>query len=262
MHLSRCFIGPTGGMPALDVLQATKIPGHFQNWSLSPQFALTLNSTECVSIAHGIVAFQQILFKGTSKNSLFPRLRRQLRARTLVHPLYTAVLRAALPCTDEEIRIFRAALKTAIRVVRIATCCDTQPCCPKKIRCRLDAQIENLTAGSAHYRNRRVPRGSRTSPLSTRPTRLGDADRAILRPRALAGQALPPSRSKPLARSQGYALAHSSSCIACTRRSCRQSRSRRQPRRQPRGTLNNNVASIPPISPQTAAAKVNGRPGT
>ncbi len=48
--------------------------------------------------------------KGTSKNALFPRLRRQLRARILMYHLYTAVLRAVLPCTHEKITIFRGTL--------------------------------------------------------------------------------------------------------------------------------------------------------
>jgi len=46
---------------------------------------------------------------GTSKNALFPRLRRQLRARFLMYPMYTAVLRAVLPCTHKKITIFRGA---------------------------------------------------------------------------------------------------------------------------------------------------------
>jgi hypothetical protein len=49
--------------------------------------------------------------KGTSKNCLFPRLRLQLRTRILMYVIYTAVLRAVLPCTHEKIRIFRGALK-------------------------------------------------------------------------------------------------------------------------------------------------------
>jgi len=35
----------------------------------------------------------------TSINSLFPRLRCQLRAQILMYALYTAFLRAMLPCT-------------------------------------------------------------------------------------------------------------------------------------------------------------------
>jgi len=64
--------------------------------------------------------------KGASKNNLFPRLRYQLRARILMYSTYTAVLRAALPCTDEKLRISRGALKTAPRsetdfVIRITS---------------------------------------------------------------------------------------------------------------------------------------------
>ena len=43
--------------------------------------------------------FFQNQVMGASKNSLFPRLRRQLRAQIL----YTAVLRAVLSCTHEKI---------------------------------------------------------------------------------------------------------------------------------------------------------------
>ncbi len=46
---------------------------------------------------------------GTSNNALFPRLRRQRRARILRYHLYTAVLRAVLPCTHEKITLFRGA---------------------------------------------------------------------------------------------------------------------------------------------------------
>ena len=62
---------------------------------------------------------------GISKNGLFPRLRRQLRAQSLsglalfemlqalmyfsCMLLYTAVFRAALPCTHEKILVFRGA---------------------------------------------------------------------------------------------------------------------------------------------------------
>ena len=49
--------------------------------------------------------------KGTSKNALFPRWLRQLRARILMYDLYTAVLCAVLPCPHEKITIFRGALK-------------------------------------------------------------------------------------------------------------------------------------------------------
>ncbi len=48
--------------------------------------------------------------KGTSKNALFPRWLRQLRARILMYDVYTAVLRAVLPCPHEKITIFRGAL--------------------------------------------------------------------------------------------------------------------------------------------------------
>lgn len=44
-----------------------------------------------------------------SKNALFPRLLRQLRARILMYSVYTAVLCAVLPCTHEKITIFRDA---------------------------------------------------------------------------------------------------------------------------------------------------------
>ncbi len=47
--------------------------------------------------------------EGTSKNALFPRLRRQLRARILRYHLYTAVARAVLPCTHETMTIFSGA---------------------------------------------------------------------------------------------------------------------------------------------------------
>ncbi len=50
--------------------------------------------------------------KGISTNALFPRLRRQRRARILRYDLYTAVLRAVLPCTHETMTIFRGALNT------------------------------------------------------------------------------------------------------------------------------------------------------
>ncbi len=39
-------------------------------------------------------------------NALFPRLRRQRRARILRYHLYTAVARAVLPCTHEKMTIF------------------------------------------------------------------------------------------------------------------------------------------------------------
>jgi hypothetical protein len=42
----------------------------------------------------------------TTKNALFPRLLRQLRARILMYSEYTAALRAVLPCTHEKITIF------------------------------------------------------------------------------------------------------------------------------------------------------------
>lgn len=48
--------------------------------------------------------------EGTSKNALFPRWLRQLRARILMYALYTAVLRAVLPCPREKITIFRGVL--------------------------------------------------------------------------------------------------------------------------------------------------------
>ncbi|NKC15145.1 MAG: DUF2889 domain-containing protein [Gammaproteobacteria bacterium] len=41
-----------------------------------------------------------------AKNALFPRLRRQRRARILRYHLYTAVVRAVLPCTHEKMTIF------------------------------------------------------------------------------------------------------------------------------------------------------------
>ena len=44
---------------------------------------------------------------GTSKNALFPRLPRQLRARTLMYCLYSRILRAVLSCTQEKITIFK-----------------------------------------------------------------------------------------------------------------------------------------------------------
>ncbi len=47
---------------------------------------------------------------GTSKNALFPRLRRQLRAPILMYHLYTAVLRAVLPCIHETMTIFSGPL--------------------------------------------------------------------------------------------------------------------------------------------------------
>ncbi len=50
--------------------------------------------------------------KGPSKNALFPRLRRQRRARILRYHLYTAVVRAVLPCTHETMTIVRGALMT------------------------------------------------------------------------------------------------------------------------------------------------------
>ncbi len=50
-----------------------------------------------------------VLNMGTSKNALFPRLRRQLRAPILRYHLYTAVVRAVLPCTHGKITIFRGA---------------------------------------------------------------------------------------------------------------------------------------------------------
>ncbi len=49
--------------------------------------------------------------EGTSENALFPRLRRQRRARILMYDLYTAVARAVLPCTHEKMTIFRGALE-------------------------------------------------------------------------------------------------------------------------------------------------------
>ncbi len=50
--------------------------------------------------------------QSTSNNALFPRLRRQRRARILRYHLYTAVVRAVLPCTHETMTIFRGALYT------------------------------------------------------------------------------------------------------------------------------------------------------
>lgn len=50
--------------------------------------------------------------KGTTKNALFLRLLRQLCARILMYPIYTAVLRAVLPCTHRKITIFRGAHKS------------------------------------------------------------------------------------------------------------------------------------------------------
>ena len=52
----------------------------------------------------------KIDLKGISKNALFPRLLRQLRARILMYFMYTPVLRAVLPCTHEKITIFRSTL--------------------------------------------------------------------------------------------------------------------------------------------------------
>ena len=88
------------------------------------------------------------MMKGTSKNCLFPRLRRQLRTRMpkafaaltgqalLMYVIYTAVLgsgfllrsnscilavvRAVLPCTHEKIRIFKGALNRVSVVFRAA----------------------------------------------------------------------------------------------------------------------------------------------
>jgi len=48
--------------------------------------------------------------KGISNNCLFAQLWRQLRARILIYPLYTAVLRAVLPDTRRKILIFRRVL--------------------------------------------------------------------------------------------------------------------------------------------------------
>ncbi|MFT7675232.1 MAG: hypothetical protein ACI845_003653, partial [Gammaproteobacteria bacterium] len=50
------------------------------------------------------------------KNALLPRLRRQLRARILMYLMYTAVLRAVLPCTPRKITIFRDALNNIIYI--------------------------------------------------------------------------------------------------------------------------------------------------
>ena len=55
---------------------------------------------------------RQETLKGTSKNALFPRWLRQLRARILMYDVYTAVLRAVLPCPHEKITIFRGALNS------------------------------------------------------------------------------------------------------------------------------------------------------
>ena len=52
---------------------------------------------------------------GSSKNALFPRLRRQRRAPILMYDLYTAVARTVLPCTHEKITICRDALHTIYR---------------------------------------------------------------------------------------------------------------------------------------------------
>ncbi len=43
----------------------------------------------------------------TSINCPFPRLQRQFRARILMYYMYTAVLRAVLPCTHAKILINR-----------------------------------------------------------------------------------------------------------------------------------------------------------
>jgi glucose/arabinose dehydrogenase len=48
---------------------------------------------------------KRLTLLGTSKNGLFPLLRRQLRTRILMYSVYTAVLRAVLPCTHEKISI-------------------------------------------------------------------------------------------------------------------------------------------------------------
>ncbi len=45
--------------------------------------------------------------EGTTKNALFPQLRRQRRARIIRYDPYTAVVRAVLPCTHEKMTIFR-----------------------------------------------------------------------------------------------------------------------------------------------------------
>ncbi len=52
--------------------------------------------------------------KGTSKNVLFPRLRRQRRTPILRYDLYTAVVRAVLPCTHETMTIVGGALKALV----------------------------------------------------------------------------------------------------------------------------------------------------
>jgi len=56
---------------------------------------------------------------GTSKNALFPRLRRQFRAQILMYELYTPVFRAVLPSTHEKITIFRSTLFKAHRLFNI-----------------------------------------------------------------------------------------------------------------------------------------------
>ncbi len=67
------------------------------------------------------------MLKGTFKNALFLRLRRQLRAPILRYHLYTAVVRAVLPCTHETMTIFRGALKpiliAALAQVLLMTAC-------------------------------------------------------------------------------------------------------------------------------------------
>ena len=71
--------------------------------------------------------------KGISKNALFPRLPRQLRARILMYSLYTPVLRAVLPCTHVKITIFRGALKLTCFGVLVSACTITQQALPDPI---------------------------------------------------------------------------------------------------------------------------------
>ncbi len=65
--------------------------------------------------------------KSTSKHALFPRLRRQRRARILRYDLCTAVARAVLPCTHETITIFRGALEPSRAVHEASEPRDASP---------------------------------------------------------------------------------------------------------------------------------------
>ncbi|NKC15832.1 MAG: hypothetical protein GKR94_27630 [Gammaproteobacteria bacterium] len=94
-----------------------------ESWGGSDEDGNFTTAREAVSLligalALGLVAYLEsaaartLALEGTSNNALFPQLRRQRRAPILRYHLYTAVVRAVLPCTHETMTIFRGALES------------------------------------------------------------------------------------------------------------------------------------------------------